>query len=79
MEIIADASSTAGRFGRSRQTRSEVDYAGEVQLTHGRQGRLPSAIGAQPADSRILVRQPGDIQAGRAHSFGHNRRGVGSM
>ena len=73
------ASSAIWRFGRNRLIRSEVHNTREVQLTDGRQGRLPPAVGTQPADSRILVRRPCDIQAGRAHGFGNNRRGVGSM
>jgi hypothetical protein len=61
-----------GCLVRKRQARSKVEDAGRVQLTNGRQCRLPPAIGAQSADPRVLVGQPCDIQAGRAHSFGHN-------
>jgi hypothetical protein len=42
----------AGRAGR------RFKHAGEIQLTYRGQRRLPPAIGAQPADPSILVRQP---------------------
>lgn len=43
------------------------------------QRRFPPAVGAEAADSSILVRQECGLQAGCAHRFGHNRSGVGSL
>jgi hypothetical protein len=55
------------------------ERAGEVQLTYGGQCGLPSAVGAQPADPGVLIRQSFGIQTRRPYSVGQNKRGVGPM
>jgi hypothetical protein len=55
------------------------EHAGEIQMAYRRQRCFPPALGAESTDTRILVRRECGTQAGRAHRFGQNRRGVCSL
>jgi hypothetical protein len=59
-----------------RPIRPQLEHPGEVQLTDRRYGRLPSALGAQPADTRILIRLARGFDACCAHGFRQHNGGV---